>query len=392
MKKGLHVSKRTARQFLLQKLYLNSAESTHDFNQVFNQLECIQLDPVAIVERNHHLVLMNRLSDYQPQELESHLENKQAFEYIANAACIIPMKDYPLFESRRQHFQESWQNERHHSKETIDTILNQLHNNGPLPSKAFKSTSKVVGGWDHPEKATTKETTHVLGMLFHAGEIQVSRRKGAERFFALTKDSIPETYLQEAQETPIRVLNERLVHKYLRAYRFIEGTDPRFGWQKMKAAVRREKIESLVENDTLLPISFEGVKRPYFILANDEEALLKIENNTSQTLSSHVSFLPPLDNLLWRRERIEDLFDFTYRWEIYTPAVKRKYGPYSLPILVGDKLVGRADPILNRQEKTLQLTIHYEESCHNQVRADVRTASRSFGERLGAEVTNIYEL
>ncbi|MFP3339879.1 crosslink repair DNA glycosylase YcaQ family protein, partial [Micrococcus sp. SIMBA_131] len=64
-------------------------------------------------------------------------------------------------------------------------------------------------------------------------------------------------------------------------------------------------------------------------------------------------FLPPLDNLLWSRERIKDLFDFDYKWEIYTPRVKRQYGPYAMPILYGDRLIGRMDPQIDRKNKVL---------------------------------------
>ncbi|WP_096186654.1 DNA glycosylase AlkZ-like family protein [Evansella halocellulosilytica] len=382
----LKISKRSARQFIIKKLGLFSNYTRDDFHSVLQQLECVQLDPVAIIERNHHLVLMNRIDDYEPEIFGEHLKRKQAFEYFANAACYIPMSDFPIFEAKREKVKKLLEKERHQYKETIRFIFKQLDKHGSLPSKAFQSEAKVVGGWDYPDSAKTKETSHVLSMLFTTGEIQVCGRQGAERYFALTEQAIPQNYLEEAKEISHEEASTRLLHKYLRAYRFIDGTDPRFGWQKMKAAERRESLKILVDKDVLLPVQIEGVDRLYYILTEDKDSLMKLEEQDESLPLSNVSFLPPLDNFLWRRERIEDIFDFTYRWEIYTPAKKRTYGPYSMPVLVGDRLVGRVDPKLDRSKKKLEMTMHYEDNVDRQiVKEQIHHAATRFGQRLHAD-------
>ncbi|SDJ23621.1 DNA glycosylase AlkZ-like family protein [Natribacillus halophilus] len=389
--KAIHVSKKSARQFLLAKAGLNKyGDIGPDITTALRRLECIQLDPVAIIERNHHLVLFNRLQNYTRADLEQHLSEGQAFEYFANAACLIPMEDFPLFKAKRNATKQAWAEKRHLYKDVDHAIYNELANRGPLPSKAFASGKKVVGAWDHPTNATTKETSHVLRMLFEAGDIQVCRRQGSERYFALSRDVIPAQYQQEAEAISEEEANSRLLHKYLRAYRLIDETDPRFGWQRMKARERKAWVDDLLADGALIPVDIEGVTRRYTVLQEDAEELMAYEKKNERARDA-VSFLSPLDNLLWRRERVEDLFEFTYRWEIYIPPSQRRYGPYTLPILHGDQFVGRADPFFDRKKEILSITLYEDPSRQwSKTRAErVARAARSFGKRLGAKAVDV---
>ncbi|MBB6451359.1 hypothetical protein HNR44_003366 [Geomicrobium halophilum] len=380
--KAIKVSKKGARQFLITKLGLGGAVD-QNVATALRYLECVQLDPVAIIERNHHFVFFNRLKRYERSDMERHLRDRGAFEYFANAACLIPMEDFPLFKAKRKESVQDWNDKRYLYKDRIQTIYDELANRGPLPSKAFASDKKVVGAWDRPANAKTKETSHVLRMLFETGEIQVCGRHGSERYFALSQDVIPDQYQRESEELSEKEANERLVYKYLRAYRLIDGSDPRFGWQRMKAAKRQKKMDELMTNGTLIPVEIEDVSREYAVLKEDVDELIAFEAGRQKGTNT-VTFLPPLDNIMWRRERIEDLFDFTYRWEIYIPPSKRRYGPYTLPILMGDQLIGRADPWMDRAKKVLTITIHEEGSWSKTRAQQVERAAIRLGKRLGA--------
>jgi uncharacterized protein len=341
----LLISKKTARAFLHKTFIATRYSSMPD---LLNGLEAIQLDPVAVIERNHHLTASLRMKRYNPAELEQLLEKQQAFEYYAQAACLLPIADFPLFEDVRQRLLTACASDLTAHKDAIRVIFNRLATEGPLASNAFQSERKVIGGWD-TNSASTKETSHALQLLFLTGQIQVVKRQGAKRFFALTEDAIPNHYLKSPLSTQERT--RALLLKYARAYRLFSADDPRYGWQKHRAATRKKWHAQLVEEGVLTEVAIEGVKRPYAVLSTDVDELLSLNDNQPKG----IAFLSPLDPLLWRRERLQDIYDFHYRWEIYTPKAARKVGPYGMPILWNGKLIGQISPLMNRETATLHI-------------------------------------
>ena len=117
------------------------------------RLECIQIDPFAAV----HLVLSARLPGYRPEELDRLLDQRQVFEYIANAACVIPMEDDPLFAPMRQRLQAPLEGRLQALKPVVEHVLKR---EGPLPARAFSSTERVHGYWDHQAPKTKATFTH----------------------------------------------------------------------------------------------------------------------------------------------------------------------------------------------------------------------------------------
>ncbi|MDI3318118.1 MAG: crosslink repair DNA glycosylase YcaQ family protein, partial [Bacillota bacterium] len=146
------------------------------------------------------------------------------------------------------------------------------------------------------------------------------------------------------------------IEKYARAYRLLDTGDSRFGWSRMPLAERRELVRRRVREGGWVELDVEGARGPYYVRAEDLERLREHERDARDEdpgVAGPVRFLPPLDNLLWRRERVAALFDFAYSWEVYLPAAKRRYGYHAMPILAGDRLVGRIDPRLDRQQRRL---------------------------------------
>jgi uncharacterized protein YcaQ len=105
----------------------------------------------------------------------------------------------------------------------------------------------------------------------------------------------------------------------------------------------------MVEEDKLCPIKIEDVKHMYYVLTE----YLPLLENTDTTISKKIVFIAPLDNLLWNRKMISEIFDFNYTWEVYKVPEKRVYGYYVMPILYGTRFIGRIDPKLDRQNKTM---------------------------------------
>jgi uncharacterized protein YcaQ len=149
---------------------------------------------------------------------------------------------------------------------------------------------------------------------------------------------------------PSREEYERfMIQKYMKAYGLVDTRDWRFGWLPLQASQRKIIVEKMVEDNELCPVKVEGVKHIYYVLKEQ----LPLLENSGISMSEKVHFIAPLDNLLWNRRMISEIFDFNYSWEVYKIPEKRIYGYYVMPILHGTRFIGRLDPKLDRQNKTM---------------------------------------
>ncbi|MCF6409857.1 winged helix-turn-helix domain-containing protein [Pseudalkalibacillus salsuginis] len=379
------VEKSALRRFLLSKQALLEAGCS-DALQMVKKLECVQLDPVSVVERNQHLVLASRIPGYETRHLDGLLAEGKVFEYFANAACVIPMEDFPLFEPTRKRIQLKVAESLEKLGLVVDAVIEQLRSEGPLPSRAFQSEKRVHGYWDN-KLPKTKETSLALNLLLDSGIIRVVRRDRTERYFDLTERTVSSDLLEKTRAMEEETARKMLIDKYLRAYSVFEPRDPRFGWQKLKAVERRAEVERRVDAGAVIPLEVDGTERQYYMLAEDMDELGQFVGD-GKSLEGTATFLSPLDNLLWSRERIKDLFEFDYKWEIYTPRSKRKYGPYAMPILYGDRLIGRMDPQIDRKNEVLivrllQLEPWVEKTT--ELRDAIRNALEAFAAFNGAK-------
>lgn len=305
-------------------------------------LECVQIDPVNTVSPNHHLVLANRLEGYRPGSLEALLDQGLLFEHFLQARCAIPRRDFAYFRPRVEALslqQHRWGQ----VKDTARDILAYIRNNGPASARSFTASDKVVGYWD--SEARTKATSLALEMLWETGRLMIARREGNLRYYDLPERVLPHDLLERFASAPEDECWRALRLKYYRAYRLFDTGDLRFGWHHQKAAERRALVERDLAEGLIVPVLIEGVRRPYYVLAEDAGLL---ELAASWDAGDRGTLLSPLDNLLWRRERIQDVFGFTYTWEQYIPVARRRFGAYAMPLLLGDRLVGRVDPRFDR--------------------------------------------
>ncbi|MFP3440702.1 crosslink repair DNA glycosylase YcaQ family protein, partial [Pantoea sp. SIMBA_133] len=149
-------------------------------------------------ERNQHLVLAARIPGYDPKYLDNLLSDGKVFEYFANAACVIPMEDFPVVEPTRKRIQENVADSLESLEIVVNTVLEQLRAKGPLPSRAFKSDNRVNGYWDN-KAPKTKETSHALNLLLDAGIIRVVQRDRTERYFDLTERTVTQKLLKQTK-------------------------------------------------------------------------------------------------------------------------------------------------------------------------------------------------
>ncbi len=321
-------------------------------------LEAVQLDPVAAVERNQHLVLAARVPGYTPPVLERLLAQRRVFEYWGHAACVFPIEDYPIFRGKRRGAQTLLRPELAKLRSVVRTVLTRLEREGPLPARAFAAGHRVRGWWDITGPKT-KATSHALNILFDAGLVMVARREGLERSFDLPERVVPADLLRRAREIDPREADEALLAKYMRAHRVFDLSDWAFGWRKIPAPRRRAIVDRLIRAGEVVALEIDGTRRSYFVLAGDVDRLRRHDRAARDRAAEGgpIRFLAPLDNLLWRRERVADFFGFDYTWEVYVPARRRRYGYYTMPILAGDRLVGRIDPRLDRERGRLVVNL-----------------------------------
>jgi uncharacterized protein YcaQ len=195
----------------------------------------------------------------------------------------------------------------------------------------------------------------VLEALFVSGYVGVARREGNRRFYDLIERLVPEEVLlrRESEE-------EATLHRLLSRFRGAGLTSPSAPAELMygtgNAAERRRRTAELVERGELVPVEVEGSRVTRYIVKRDSRLLAQAADSADGAfVQPSVAFIAPLDPLMWDRSLLRELWEFDYTWEVYVPEHKRRWGYYVLPILFGDRLVGRIEPRLDRKVKLLRV-------------------------------------
>jgi len=307
----------------------------------------LQIDTIHVVARSPYLVLWSRLGDYPQPWLEEHLAEGALFEYWAHEACFVPIEDYRLLRHRMVDpdamgwkYSARWMRER---RADVDKVLNHIRSNGPVRSADFERTDGKGGGWWEwkPEKRS-------LEVLFTAGELMIARRHNFQRVYDLAERVLPgwdDSRMPDMDET-----RRELALKTVRALGLA-----RAAWvaDYYRTKPPRPDLEALADAGLLLRARVEGWKDTVYVhheLADLAQAAG--EGGLTPTLTT---ILSPFDPVVWDRRRAADLFGFDYRLECYTPAEKRRYGYFTLPVLRRGALVGRIDAKAHRRGGVFEL-------------------------------------
>lgn len=356
------ISKEVIRRFLCFKQGLFEEKRGKEGTlKAIKQLECVQVDPINVVHRNHHLVLYNRVADYTPYYLEKLLyEDRSVFEYWCNEKSIIPIEDFKYFRYRMQNpsqfhspFYERIKTQRKELKNEISYVLSEIENCGALSSKEFEQKGKIKG----------KLATKVLNLLWDCGELVIHHVEGNRRYYDFVERVLPSKILDtEAPSKEVYV--QFMIEKYMKAYGLIDTRDWRFSWLPLKASERKDIVEEMIKTHKLCLIKVGDIKHPYYVL---EEDLPLLENSETLKVTEKTYFIAPLDNLLWNRKMVSEIFEFNYSWEVYKIPEKRVYGYYVMPILYGTRFIGRLDPMLDRKnEKIIVHSLYLEDKDLNE--------------------------
>ncbi len=351
-KSYISISKETARRFLLMKQGLFGSYKFRNklgAYEYIRQAGCIQYDPVDAVGKNAELTLQSRVSGFRKKYLSDLLyKERMLFDYPDKEISIIPMEDWPYFNRFRNVSRENA--ERFEGlREYEEKALEYIRKHGPVSSSTLPLEGEIKwyssihwsGDW---EGGMTKASRSVLEQLYTTGELIIHHKEGSRKFYDLAERHVPQEILKG--EDPF---NNEYDHIKWRVKRRIGAVG--LLWNRNSTAFlgiwglkdnRNRVFDDLLASGEIIEVQVERIKIPFYILAEDKELLTKASDTSLK--SSRCEFLAPLDPMLWDRDLIRKIFDFSYTWEIYTPREKRVYGYYVLPVLYGDRLVGRIEP------------------------------------------------
>jgi uncharacterized protein len=370
MSTPITISPQVARRIAVSKQRLAGTPppaSAENLLKLVRDLGCLQLDPTSVVARTNLLVPFSRVGVYDPALLDKLLwEDRTLFEYWAHAASIVLTEDYPIHSHMMESYRSGHSRWGTHTREwmsknqeLMDHILSALQERGPLSSKDFEEKAQV--GWTSSGWTNDRNVGRMLDFLWVQGIVLVAGRKGGTRYWDLAERVLPEwTPREELSEHEVV---RRSVQKAIRALGVAHQRDIKYHYTRGRYWGLPSALKDLAAEGTIREVTIDAEGKrwagPWYVHADDLPLLDALSGGDSW--QPRTALLSPFDNLICDRARTELLFDFEYRIEIYVPADKRKYGYYVLPILHGDRLIGRIDSAVDRKAHRLNVKAVYAE-------------------------------
>jgi len=322
--------------------------------EFIRQASCIQFDPVDLCGKNAEIVLNARVKNFKKDMLHELLyEDRELFDYPDKQLSIIPIEYWAYFERFRE---VARMNLKKHPEieEHIETVRRYIEENGAVCSNDIMiegSTSwRSAINWS----AGGKLSRSVLEQMYSSGDLVVHHKRGTRRYYDFAVRHIPSDVLNASEPLP-----DDFEHLKWRIHRRVGAIG--LLWNRVSDAwlniggvttdSRNRAFEELAAEEKIVELGVEGIKSRFYVHAEDMELV----RDTMQGLEPkpRCEFIAPLDMLIWDRKLIKALFDFDYGWEIYVPSHKRKYGAYVLPILYGERFVGRVESVCERDKGAL---------------------------------------
>jgi uncharacterized protein len=375
----IHLSLAQAHQLQLAAMGLlvppKKTATKQDLLAAIRAMHVLQIDTISVVARSPYLVLFSRLGHYDPRWLDALLAEGKLFEYWSHAACFLPIDDYPLYRVQQLNleahgFKRAPQRLEHDPVGHLN-LLDHVRFAGEVRASDFEHDGgrKGNGWWDWKPDKLRLET------LYTAGEIMVARRENFHRIYDLRERVLPRRFHDDANLPTRESMHRTFSANAVKAMGVVQARWIGDYFRHARKAPSPHP-DSLVDSGELIRVKVEGWKNAAYV-HRDHRALVKraLRNELHAT---HSTLLSPFDPLTWDRERALATWDFDYRIECYTPQAKRKYGYFTLPILVNGALIGRLDAKAHRAQKTFELkTLHFERSAqfNGSIDDDVRLAS-----------------
>lgn len=359
----IHLTNQQARRFILLKQGLLGEHRFVDKPGALafvRQAGCIQFDPVDACGKNAELTLQSRVKNFKKKMLRDLLYmDRTLFDYPDKNLSILPVEDWPYFQRFRDvSVRGGGKFEGLAELETEAKAYIRRHgavSSDDLPidgSIHWHSHIHWSGNW----AGETNAARAVLEHLYATGELVIHHKKGTRKYYDLADKHLPSAILQAPDPLP-----DEHGHRKWRVLRRIgavgmlwnRNSDAYLGIWGMKAAERERVFTELLNEKRIVELQVDGIREPLYCRAEDALPLETVK--AGDGFKPRCEFLAALDCMMWDRKLIRALFGFEYTWEIYTPAAKRKYGYYVLPVLYGDRFIGRIEAVSDTKKDTLRV-------------------------------------
>jgi uncharacterized protein YcaQ len=342
----------------------------------------LQIDSVNVLQRAHYMPLYSRMGPYDVELLHRAAGRapRRLVEYWAHEAAFMPVELWPYMQHRMATAEtNAWGGPRSiyaRKPELVAWVRQEVQERGPVTAREIEGDlprSKENWGWNW------SETKQALEFLFFAGDVSVARRNAQfERLYDVPERVLPRHVLEQPEPTDFEAHLE-LIRRAAMSHGVATEAALR-DYFRMKTQAARPAIAALVESGELRPVAVEGLSRPAYL---HRDARLPRQVHARAVLS-------PFDPLVWQRDRVEHLFGFRYRIEIYVPAHKRVHGYYVLPFLLGDRLAGRVDLKADRKGGVLQvLGAFAEATAPEETAVELAAELRALAGWLGLDAVHV---
>ncbi len=322
-----------------------AARDRQSFAQAVAALGAVQMDPMRVVAPAHLLTLRLRRGPTSEAAFSRALGSGEIFEARLKERCIVSAQDLPAAAAQFARARARELLDARGLRAIAEEILAELAK-GPRYSRELGTEDRVSSFWDgNPQ--SMKATTMALDILAYEGRVIVTGRRRGERRYDL-----PGRHFPDWEQTILAPESARrtAARHYGRTMGVFLASDPYLGWQMESAAQRRALAQEMCEAGEWQALRIDGVERSYLCT---RELAQRMEDSPARARGAAI--LAPLENLLWDRRRLWDLFGFRYTWEAYTPAARRTVGPYGMPVLLDGRLVAELDA--GREEDALRYRI-----------------------------------
>jgi hypothetical protein len=349
----IRLTRRQARAFLLKKQGLRNCSRYAGKTGALRFIRlagCIQFDPLDICGQNAELVLQSRIDGFRKEWLAELLyQDRELLDYFDKNLSIIPMDNWSRYEDVRQHYRQIPR-----LRDLVSTheasVHNVLINQDYINANDLDFGLPEIGYWGR----STSRARMVLEAMYHMGYLVIHHKKGAKKFYTLPERVMPADFCrpqQKGYEAEAQLCWH--VRQRIRSVGLLwnRPSDAWLGVMGLTGPERNRVFGKLYDQGEIRDAQVDGIHHTLYYDNSDYQLLEEVIVSCDESARSE--FIAPLDNMIWDRKLIEALFDFRYRWEVYTPPEKREFGHYVLPWLFNDRFIGRVELNYRRKHDSL---------------------------------------
>ncbi len=394
MTETLTLTQRQARRFILAHHGLyppREGAGKVDILAFIRRVGCIQFDPLDVVGRNPDLVLQSRIARYRPEMLDALLyEDRALVDGWDKNMSIYPVEDWPHFRRQREAARHQPRRAQAAIQQVLPEVRKALETRGPLSSLDLEFDKTVDWSW-----APTRLARAALESMYGWGELIVHHKVHTRKVYDFAARHLPKEILTAPDPNATQAAyHDWYVRRRIGSVGLLwnRAGGAWLGIREFRSPERRAALKRLSARGEVVSVRVEGLRPAFYLRRADQPCLQEMLDGGEPEWPPRASFLAPLDNVLWDRKLVQELFGFEYIWEVYKPVEERRYGYYVLPVLYGDQFVARFEPTLDKERGVLTIKGWWWEpdvEPTEAIRAAILDAFRAFLRYLGAESVTV---